>query len=113
MSIDVQKIRADFPILQRQIRGKPLVYFDNAATSQKPRQVIQSLTDFYEKHNANVHRGIHTLSAEATEMMEGARKKVADFFDSLFGGKDDSASAPPAGAQRLATSEEDSLLGKM
>ena len=79
MPLNVQKIREDFPILSRQIRGKPLVYFDNAATSQKPRAVIQSLTDFYEKHNANIHRGIHTLSEESTALFEDARKKVAKF----------------------------------
>lgn len=74
-----QIIRKDFPILQRKINGKPLVYLDNAATSQKPRQVIEAMADYYLAHNANVHRGIHTLSVEATEMLEEARRKVAKF----------------------------------
>lgn len=77
--IDTNKIRADFPILSRKIRGKDLIYFDNAATSQKPKQVISALVDYYENHNANVHRGIHTLSEEATALYEGVRKKVAKF----------------------------------
>jgi cysteine desulfurase / selenocysteine lyase len=72
-------IRRDFPIFQRKINGKPLVYLDNAATSQKPRQVIEAISNYYQKNNANVHRGIHTLSVEATEMYEGVRKKVANF----------------------------------
>ena len=77
---DLKRIRQDFPIISREIRGKPLVYLDNAATSQKPRQVIQALVDCYEKYNSNVHRGVHTLSMEATEKYEEARKKVADFI---------------------------------
>ncbi len=77
---DVAKIREDFPILRRKVNGHPLVYLDNAATSQKPRQVIESLVDYYENHNANVHRGIHVLSEEATAMSEGARKKIAEFI---------------------------------
>ena len=77
--LDVRKIREDFPILGRAIRGKPLVYLDNAATTQKPRQVIAAMTDFYEKHNANVHRGVHTLSDEATALMDAARGKTAQF----------------------------------
>ncbi len=78
--LDTKKIRADFPILKRLVRGKPLVYLDNAATTQKPRQVIESLVDFYEKHNANVHRGVHSLSEEATNMVEASRAKVAKFI---------------------------------
>ena len=64
--LDVEAIRADFPILERRVHGKPLVYLDNAATSQKPRQVIEAMTHYYEHTNANVHRGVHTLSEEAT-----------------------------------------------
>jgi cysteine desulfurase/selenocysteine lyase len=79
--LDVQKIRADFPILQRKINGKPLVYLDNAATSQKPVQVIRALTDYYENNNANIHRGIHTLSEEATAAYESARETIARFID--------------------------------
>ena len=78
---DVQALRGDFPILARMVNGKPLVYLDNAATTQKPRSVIQSLVDYYENYNANVHRGVHTLSMEATDMTEAARKKVADFIN--------------------------------
>ncbi len=78
--IDVEKVRRDFPILKRKINGRPLVYLDSAATSQKPKAVIKSIVDYYENHNANVHRGIHVLSKEATAMAEGARKKVAGFI---------------------------------
>lgn len=77
--MDIKKIRADFPILKRKIDGKDLVYFDSAATSQKPEAVIDAIVDYYRNHNANVHRGIHTLSEEATVMMEEAREKVAKF----------------------------------
>ena len=70
--LDIKKIREDFPILKRRIRGKPLNYLDNAATTQKPRSVIAALTDFYENHNANIHRGVHTLSDEATQFANGA-----------------------------------------
>jgi len=73
-------LRKDFPILKRLVRGKPLAYLDNAATSQKPRQVISALVDFYENHNANVHRGVHTLSEESTGMVEAVRAKVAAFL---------------------------------
>jgi cysteine desulfurase/selenocysteine lyase len=79
--LDVETIRKDFPILSRLVHGdKPLVYLDNAATSQKPRQVIDALVEYYEKHNANVHRGIHTLAEEATALYEGARDKMAAFI---------------------------------
>lgn len=74
---DVEKIRQDFPILSRTVRGKPLVYLDSAATSQKPRAVIDALSRYYEHTNANIHRGIHTLSEEATQAYEDVRKKVA------------------------------------
>src|SRR5579885_3560494 len=77
---DVQRIRADFPILSRQVHGRPLVYLDNAATSQKPSQVVQALVEFYERHNANVHRGVHTLSQEATDLYEAVREKTARFL---------------------------------
>ena len=79
---DVEKIRMDFPILNKEIFGKPLVYLDNAATSQKPRQVIDALVDYYENFNANVHRGVHTLSMEATDRYEEAREKVSSFINS-------------------------------
>jgi cysteine desulfurase/selenocysteine lyase len=80
-AFDVDAIRADFPILSRKINGQELVYFDNAATSQKPKQVIKALTDYYEQTNANVHRGVHTLSIEATDGYELARTKVAKFIN--------------------------------
>ncbi|MBF2628482.1 cysteine desulfurase [Listeria marthii] len=78
--IDIQKIRADFPILDQEINEKPLAYLDNAATSQKPKQVIEALTHYYEFDNANVHRGVHTLAARATDAYESARSKVAKFI---------------------------------
>ncbi|HXQ25027.1 MAG TPA: cysteine desulfurase [Candidatus Acidoferrales bacterium] len=78
---DVERIRAGFPILQKQIRGKPLVYLDNAATSQKPRAVIDALVRYYEESNSNVHRGVHYLSERATEEFEGARRTVQGFLN--------------------------------
>ena len=79
---EVDKIRKDFPILGRKIGDYPLVYLDNAATTQKPKQVIEAVVDYYKNHNANVHRGIHTLSEEATSMVENARLKIARFIGS-------------------------------
>ena len=79
--MDVAAIRRDFPILSREVHGKPLVYLDNAATSQKPRAVIQALTDYYEGYNSNIHRGVHALSVEATDKYEEARGKVARFIN--------------------------------
>jgi cysteine desulfurase / selenocysteine lyase len=76
----MKNIREDFPILNREINGNKLVYLDNAATSQKPNQVIEAISGYYFNHNANVHRGLHTLSEEATQMYENARKKVAGFI---------------------------------
>ncbi|MCK4691989.1 MAG: aminotransferase class V-fold PLP-dependent enzyme, partial [Anaerolineales bacterium] len=79
--LDVDSIRADFPILSREIRpGVPLIYLDSAATTQKPRQMIEAVTSFYQNQNANIHRGIHRLSEEATEAFEAARQRVADFI---------------------------------
>jgi cysteine desulfurase/selenocysteine lyase len=81
-ALDVEKIRKDFPALERLVHGdKPLVYLDNAATSQKPRQVLDALDDYYTRHNANVHRGIHVLAEEATALYEAARDKVAAFIN--------------------------------
>lgn len=79
-SIDIARVRADFPILEREVHGKRLVYLDNAATTQKPRAVIETLDQYYERSNANVHRGIHTLADEATQAYEEARGKVARFI---------------------------------
>ena len=80
MTLDVARIRKDFPILDRRVRGgRPLIYLDSANTSQKPRQVIDAISGFYERHNANIHRATHELSEEATAAYEGARIKVAGF----------------------------------
>lgn len=79
--LDIHKIRNDFPILSRKVNGKPLVYFDNAATSQRPVQVIEAVEKFYRETNSNVHRGVHELSEEATEQFESAREKVARFIN--------------------------------
>ena len=78
---DVNKIRSDFPILSRQVNGQPLIYFDNAATSQTPNQVIDVITDYYRRLNFNIHRGVHKLSQEATEAYEGARKTIKEHFN--------------------------------
>ena len=78
---DVQKIRAQFPILSQTVNGKPLVYFDNGATSQKPQVVIDSIVDYYSKYNANIHRGVHTLSQLATDAYEQARYKIQKHFN--------------------------------
>ncbi|MDB0601046.1 cysteine desulfurase [Tenacibaculum maritimum] len=77
----VEKIRTDFPILQRTVNGKPLVYFDNAATSQTPKVVIDAIVDYYSGYNANIHRGVHTLSQEATDKYEEARIKIQQHFN--------------------------------
>ena len=79
--IDVEAIRSDFPILSRKVNGHPLVYFDNAATSQTPQQVINAIVDYYSRYNANIHRGVHTLSQEATDAYEQARLKVQQHFN--------------------------------
>lgn len=79
--IDWAAVRGDFPLLQRQVHGKPLVYFDSANTGQKPEAVIAATDDFYRRHNANVSRAVHALGAEATEAYEGARGKLARFFN--------------------------------
>ncbi len=81
MVFDVQKIRKDFPILHRQVNGYPLVYLDNAATSQKPQSVIDCIVDYYSNYNANIHRGVHTLAQEATDAYETARKKIQTHFN--------------------------------
>lgn len=78
---DIDNIRKDFPILNRKVNGKPLVYLDNAATSQKPQVVIDSIVDYYSNYNANIHRGVHTLSQEATDAYEVARKKIQQHFN--------------------------------
>jgi len=84
MEFDVNEIRKDFPILQKKINGKNLVYLDNAATSQKPYQVISAITDFYENYNANIHRSIHQLGEDSTRLYEEAHKKASDFISADF-----------------------------
>ena len=81
---NVQNIRKDFPILSRKVNGKPLVYLDNAATSQTPQQVIDAIVDYYSNYNANIHRGVHTLSQEATDLYEQARQKIQAHFNAKF-----------------------------
>ena len=81
MAFDVARIREDFPVLRQQIHGKPLVYLDNAATSQKPKSVVETIEQYYLTENSNVHRGVHLLSERATEAFEGARAKVARFLN--------------------------------
>ena len=78
---DLNSIRKDFPILERTVNGQPLVYFDNAATSQTPNQVIDVIADYYRNYNSNIHRGVHTLSQEATDAYEGARKTIQNHFN--------------------------------
>ncbi|MBB3123416.1 cysteine desulfurase/selenocysteine lyase [Mesoflavibacter sabulilitoris] len=82
--LEINKIRQDFPILNRQVNGKPLVYFDNAATSQTPQQVIDVIVDYYSNYNANIHRGVHTLSQEATDKYEAARKTIQNHFNAKY-----------------------------
>ena len=81
MAFNVAEIRAQFPILKRTVNGAPLVYLDNAATSQKPQQVIDCIVDYYSKYNANIHRGVHTLSQEATDAYEKARETIRAHFN--------------------------------
>ncbi len=78
--LDVAKIRTDFPILGRSMNGKPLAFLDSAASSQKPNQVVSAITNYYQNHHANVHRGMYTLAAEATELFENTRTKIAQFI---------------------------------
>ncbi|MEL6973879.1 MAG: cysteine desulfurase [Bacteroidota bacterium] len=79
--LDVEKIRKDFPILKREVNGKPLIYLDNAATSQTPKQVIDCIVHYYQNLNANIHRGVHTLSQEATDAYEAARKTIQTHYN--------------------------------
>lgn len=82
--LNIQKIRADFPILTQKVNGKPLVYFDNGATSQKPQVVIDAISKYYEEINANIHRGVHTLSQLATDAYETSRKKIQQHINAAF-----------------------------
>lgn len=80
-ALDTERIRQEFPILKRKVNNVPLVYFDNGATTQKPEQVINAITTYYQNYNANIHRGVHALSREATEAFEDARKTVSNYFN--------------------------------
>ena len=80
-TLDIAKVRADFPVLHQQVHGKPLIYFDNAATTQKPKQVIDALVNYYQQDNANIHRGIHTLAERATAAYEDTRTALASFLN--------------------------------
>ena len=79
-TLDVERLKADFPILSQKIGGYPLVYLDNAATTQKPRSVLNAIIEYYRKDNANIHRGLHTLAERATEAYEYTRGHVAKFI---------------------------------
>ncbi|MEM3970282.1 MAG: aminotransferase class V-fold PLP-dependent enzyme [Fervidicoccaceae archaeon] len=81
MTFDVDRVREDFPILNRKINGRQLIYFDNAATTQRPKQVVEAIARFYLHSNANVHRGMHALSQEASQMFEEAHETVAKFIN--------------------------------
>ncbi|WP_111683322.1 aminotransferase class V-fold PLP-dependent enzyme [Winogradskyella tangerina] len=83
-TFNVETIRKDFPILNREVNGKPLIYFDNAATSQTPQQVIDVIVDYYSNYNANIHRGVHALSQEATDAYEQARRKIQTHFNAEY-----------------------------
>ena len=80
-AFDVANVRNDFPILKREVNQQPLVYFDNAATSQTPQVVIDVIVDYYSNYNANIHRGVHSLSQEATDAYEVARQKIQEHFN--------------------------------
>src|SRR3990170_1501754 len=80
-AIDVEKIRKEFPVLHQQVNGRDLVYFDNAATNQKPKRVIDALVEYYTGYNANIHRGIHTLAEKATKAYEQTRETAKDFIN--------------------------------
>ncbi len=84
LAFDVNRVRADFPALNQQVHGKPLVYFDNAATSQKPQAVIDAISHFYQHDNANVHRGVHALSERADQAYEAARTRIKDFINAKY-----------------------------
>ena len=83
MTLDIHKIRQDFPVLDQQVNGAPLIYFDNAATTQKPKSVIDALSHYYASDNANIHRGIHALAERATTAFELTRTKLKDFLNAL------------------------------
>ena len=116
----VDKIRADFPILHRQVSGKPLVYFDNAATSQTPQVVIDAIVNYYSNSNANIHRGVHTLSQEATDLYEEARIKIQKHFNAakayeiiLTSGTTDSINMIASGFSDLLNSGDEIIVSAL
>ena len=120
MTLDVNKIRNDFPILKRKVNGCPFVYFDNAATSQKPSKVIASITDYYENYNSNIHRGVHTVSKEATDAYENARKKIQKHFNAkhseeiiLTSGTTHSINLVANGFTSLLNSDDEILISEL
>ena len=120
MTLDVNKIRNDFPILKRKVNGCPFIYFDNAATSQKPSKVIASITDYYENYNSNIHRGVHTVSQEATDAYENARKKIQKHFNAkhseeiiLTSGTTHSINLVANGFTSLLNSDDEILISEL
>ena len=118
--INVDKIREDFPILKRTVHGKPLVYFDNAATSQTPQIVIDAIVDYYSNYNANIHRGVHTLSQEATDKYEQARIKIQHHFNAkeayeiiLTSGTTDSINMVAAGFASLLNKGDEIIVSAL
>jgi cysteine desulfurase/selenocysteine lyase len=109
---DIEQIRAQFPILDRQINGRPLVYFDNGATSQKPQSVIDAITNFYSNENSNIHRGVHTLSQETTSAYEGVRKKVQKFINAKHNHEVILTSGTTGGINLVASSFGEKLVRK-
>lgn len=109
-SPDFLQIRSDFPILNQQVHGKALIYFDNAATTQKPQQVIQGITDFYTHYNSNIHRGVHLLSQESTRLYEEARQKVQAFIHARSEKEIVFTAGATASINAVATSFGDSFL---
>lgn len=109
---DIDSIRAKFPILHREINGKPLIYFDNGATSQKPQQVIDTINQYYSNENSNIHRGVHTLSQEATSAYENVRKKVQGFINAEHDHEVIFTSGTTGGINLVASSFGENLIRK-
>lgn len=118
--LNIENIRKDFPILQREVNGKPLVYFDNAATSQTPLQVINVIADYYQNYNSNIHRGVHSLSQEATDAYENARRKIQKHFNAkeayeiiLTSGTTDSINLVANGFKSLLKHEDEIIVSAL
>lgn len=115
--LDVEKIRSEFPVLHQTVNGKPLIYFDNAATNQKPQRVIDALSDYYKGYNSNIHRGIHTLSEKATRAYEGTREAMKSFINArhteeviFTGGVTESINLVAASYGRAFLKEDDEVI---